>query len=154
MKMYKIITLLSIVLIISLNTSCTSKAEKEIKDRNTYLAENNITASPTASGLYYIETTEGTGVLAQVGDVVQVHYTGKFLNGDVFDSSYDRGEPIEFTLGAGQVIKGWDEGIALMKEGGKATLIIPSNLAYGASDYHSIPAYSTLVFDVELVKIN
>lgn len=152
--MYKIITLLSFVLVVSLSTSCKSKADKEIEDRNAYLAENNITVSPTASGLYYVETTEGTGVLAQAGDVVQVHYSGKFLNGDVFDSSYDRGEPIEFTLGIGQVISGWDEGISLMKQGGKATLVIPSNLGYGAYDYHSIPGYSTLVFNVELVKIN
>ncbi len=135
--------------------SCTSKEEKEIEDRNAYIQENNITVAPTASGLYYIETVEGNGEQAKANDIVSVHYTGKFLNGKTFDSSYDRNQPIEFTLGIGEVIKGWDEGIALMKEGGEATLIIPSNLAYGAygTSDGSIPPYSTLVFDVKLIEI-
>jgi len=84
---------------------------------------------------------------------VKVHYTGTLLNGTKFDSSRDRNEPFEFTLGQGQVIKGWDEGIALMNVGGKATLVIPSTIAYGDRDMGTIPPYSTLVFDVELMDV-
>ncbi len=86
----------------------------------------------TASGLQYTEIVAGTGPAAQPGDIVSVHYTGKLTNGTKFDSSVDRGEPLQFPLGVGRVIKGWDEGIALMKKGGKATLTIPPELAYGA----------------------
>ena len=108
----------------------------------------------TASGLEYNEVTIGTGTQAVAGKTVKVHYTGKFLDGKVFDSSVSRGEPIEFVLGHGRVIKGWDEGIALMKVGGKAQLTIPPNLAYserGAGGV--IPSNATLVFDVELVEV-
>jgi FKBP-type peptidyl-prolyl cis-trans isomerase len=108
----------------------------------------------TASGLEYIEVTPGTGALAVAGKTVKVHYTGKFPDGKVFDSSVSRGEPIEFVLGAGRVIKGWDEGIALMKVGGKAQLTIPPQLAYGERGAGGvIPPNATLVFDVELVEV-
>lgn len=147
--MNKIFLLIVIALFFS---ACADKSEQEKEDLQAYLTTNNITTEPTASGMYYIETLEGTSRLAEAGDVVRVHYTGKLLNGDVFDSSEGR-DPIEFTLGAGRVIPGWDEGIAYMKTGGKATLIIPSDLAYGAQGSGTIPGYSTLVFDVELVEI-
>jgi peptidylprolyl isomerase len=108
----------------------------------------------TASGLEYVETLAGTGAQAKKGDFVRVHYTGKLTNGKVFDSSIPRGEALEFKLGVGQVIRGWDEGIALMKVGGKATLTIPPQLAYGERGAGGvIPPNSTLVFDVELVGI-
>ncbi len=109
----------------------------------------------TASGLEYIEVKAGSGAQAQKGKTVRVHYTGKLQsNGKVFDSSIPRGEPIEFKLGAGQVIKGWDEGIALMKEGGKAQLIIPPQLGYGDRGAGGvIPPNATLIFDVELVSV-
>lgn len=107
----------------------------------------------TASGLKYKMTQEGSGVQAEKGTKVKVHYTGKLEDGTVFDSSVERGQPIEFELGIGRVIKGWDEGIALLKEGGKATFIIPANLGYGARAQRSIPANSTLIFDVELIKV-
>jgi len=108
----------------------------------------------TASGLEYVETLAGTGAQAQAGKFVCVHYTGKFQDGKVFDSSIPRGEPLEFQLGAGRVIKGWDEGIAMMKVGGKATLTIPPHLAYGERGAGGvIPPNATLVFDVELVSI-
>ena len=87
------------------------------------------------------------------GKKVSVHYVGKLLDGTEFDNSVKRGEPIEFVLGQGQVIPGWDEGIAMMKEGEKAVLLIPSKLAYGERGNQAIPPCAPLVFDVELVKV-
>lgn len=108
----------------------------------------------TASGLEYIEVEAGTGTQAKAGSTVSVHYTGKFQDGNVFDSSISRGDPLVFELGAGRVIKGWDEGIVLMKVGGKAQLIIPPDLAYGERGAGGvIPPNATLVFDVELVDV-
>ncbi len=108
----------------------------------------------TASGLEYEEIQAGTGAQAMPGKTVRVHYTGKLQNGKVFDSSIPRGEPIEFKLGAGRVIKGWDEGIALMKEGGKAVLTIPPQLGYGERGAGGvIPPNATLIFEVELVSV-
>jgi FKBP-type peptidyl-prolyl cis-trans isomerase FkpA len=121
--------------------------------RAAYLKAKGITAQPTASGLYYIEKVKGTGAKAAAGKKVKVHYTGTLLDGTKFDSSRDRNQPFEFTLGQGQVIQGWDEGVAMMNVGGKATLIIPSTIAYGDRDMGQIPPYSTLVFDVELLEV-
>lgn len=111
-------------------------------------------AKTTDSGLMYIIENPGSGPKAAKGKMVSVHYAGKFLDGTKFDSSYDRGAPIDFPLGMGRVIKGWDEGIALLQKGGKATLIIPYQLAYGAAGRPPvIPAKATLIFDVELVDV-
>jgi len=107
----------------------------------------------TASGLEYVITSKGNGKQATAGDKVKVHYTGKLLDGTKFDSSVDRGDPFSFQLGKGQVIKGWDEGIALLVEGDKATLTIPAELGYGAQGSGSIPANSKLIFDVELIAV-
>jgi FKBP-type peptidyl-prolyl cis-trans isomerase len=112
------------------------------------------TAKQTPSGLWYVVEQEGTGAQATAGKQVSVHYAGKLQNGTEFDNSYKRGEPISFTLGMGQVIPGWDEGIALMKEGGKYKLIIPSELGYGKRGAGGvIPPNATLIFDTELVKV-
>jgi len=116
-------------------------------------AETDSDESTTAdSGLEYIEIEAGTGPQPQPGDLVRVHYTGTLEDGTEFDSSVDR-EPFSFTLGQGQVIAGWDEGIALMNEGGKALLIIPPELAYGEAGRGPIPSNATLTFEVELVEV-
>lgn len=95
----------------------------------------------------------GTGAEAKPGNTVTVHYTGTFANGSKFDSSVDRGEPFSFILGAGNVIEGWDRGVAGMKVGGKRTLIIPPEMGYGPNDYGPIPGGSTLFFEVELLGV-
>jgi FKBP-type peptidyl-prolyl cis-trans isomerase len=119
-------------------------------DQNTQNAGN----AANTNGLIIRDSVLGTGAEAKVGNLVSVQYTGKLADGKVFDSSIPRGQPIEFTLGAGQVIKGWDQGILGMKVGGKRTLTIPANLGYGANGYPPvIPANATLYFDVELVSV-
>ena len=115
-----------------------------------------VTGAPTktASGLEYWDIKVGTGAVAQSGQHVKVDYTGWLTNGKKFDSSVGTGKPFEFKLGASQVIKGWDEGVAGMKVGGKRQLRIPPDLAYGAAGYPGvIPANSTLIFDVSLVDV-
>jgi FKBP-type peptidyl-prolyl cis-trans isomerase len=107
----------------------------------------------TTSGLVYQDFVVGTGPIAATGDKVRVHYTGTFEDGTKFDSSFDRGQPFEFTLGTGGVIAGWDEGVAGMQVGGKRRLTVPPDLGYGPNDYGPIPGNSTLYFDVELVEV-
>lgn len=118
-----------------------------------YLADNNVTVNPSATGLYRIITEQGKGAKVANNKKVDVHYTGKLLDGSKFDSSYDRNEPISITEGKHEVIPGWEEGLMGLPEGTKATLIIPCDLAYGPTGSGSIPPYSTLVFDVEVVKV-
>ncbi len=106
----------------------------------------------TESGLFYNITKEGTGLSPTKGSKVSVHYKGSLIDGSVFDSSYQRNEPIEFSVGIGQVIQGWDEGIMLLKKGASARFVIPSDLGYGAQGAGAnIPPNSTLIFDVELI---
>lgn len=107
----------------------------------------------TDSGLVYIIQEQGTGEFPQKGDVVLVHYTGYHMNDKKFDSSYDRGYPFSFALGQGSVIDGWDEGIALLKKGGKATLFIPSHLAYGKDGAGNVKSNEDLKFEVKLTDI-
>ena len=116
-----------------------------------YLAENNIEATPTESGLVYVCTQPGNGAKPEAGKKVKVHYTGTLLDGTKFDSSVDRGEPFEFPLGMGYVIPGWDEGVAMMSKGEKGILYVPAKLAYGERQAGPIPAFSNLIFEVELV---
>jgi FKBP-type peptidyl-prolyl cis-trans isomerase FkpA len=114
-----------------------------------------MTAKITDSGLKYEDLTEGNGETAQAGQMVTVHYTGWLENGQKFDSSKDRNDPFRFKLGAGQVIRGWDEGVAGMKIGGTRKLTIPANLGYGARGAGGvIPPNATLIFDVELLALN
>ncbi len=118
------------------------------------VSEKFPSATKTASGLYYIMEKEGTGEQAATGKTVSVHYNGTLASGKKFDASYDRGEPIKFPLGQGMVIPGWEEGIALLKVGGKAKLIIPYNLAYGEQGRPPIiPGKANLIFDVELMGV-
>jgi FKBP-type peptidyl-prolyl cis-trans isomerase len=111
----------------------------------------NVVTSP--SGLQYVDEVVGNGPMPQSGQTVSVHYTGWLTNGKKFDSSVDRGTPFEFVLGQGQVIPGWDEGVASMKVGGKRRLTIPPNLGYGSrgAGGGAIPPNATLVFQVELL---
>lgn len=131
--------------------------ENKIKEATTiaeYILQNGITEKPTASGLYYIETVKGNGEKPSSGKKVSVHYTGYLLDGKKFDSSVDRGQPFQFTLGAGQVIKGWDEGVALMSVGTSAKLLLPSSIAYGPNGAGGvIPPFAPLLFEVQLLKI-
>ena len=124
--------------------------EELLKD---FIKKENITVKPTASGLYFIPETEGKGKKVEKGNKLTIHYTGKFINGEIFDSSIKRGKPIEYIFGEKGFIPVWEEGISYMKEGCKAKLIIPSHLAYGDKKNGPIPAYSTLIFDIELLKV-
>jgi len=150
------------------NAANADKVAEEEAILAAYLEENGITTEANPSGLIYISKQEGTGVQAAAGDDVRVHYEGKLVDGTYFDTSVEEVakanglynerrpyEPFQFTLGQGQVIPGWDEGLAMMKQGGKATLIIPSSIGYGANPRPGgvIKPFNTLIFEVELVEV-
>jgi FKBP-type peptidyl-prolyl cis-trans isomerase len=128
-------------------------AEQEQKILKLYLENANINVKPTSTGLYYIEEKAGNGSSPKSGQKVKVHYTGSFVSGEIFDSSLKRGEVFEFEIGSNKVIPGMEEGICMMKKGGKATLIVPSNIAYGDQEFKMIPPFSTLIFEIELINI-
>jgi FKBP-type peptidyl-prolyl cis-trans isomerase FkpA len=139
----------------SFGQSSTEKKSSPAARANTS-APTKVTGNPkrTVSGLEYWDIMVGTGATATAGQKVTVHYTGWLLSGKKFDSSVDAGRPFSFTLGAHQVIKGWDEGVAGMKVGGKRQLRIPPDLAYGERGYPGvIPPDATLVFDVQLLGV-
>jgi len=127
--------------------------QKEIDELNEYIEYNNIGLKPTESGLYYIQIRKGEGNPVEDGSKVKVHYTGIFLDGQKFDSSYDRDQAVEFEIGTPNIIPGWNEGVKFMREGGKAVIIVPSKLAYGEQGRGDIPPYTTLVFEVELLEV-
>jgi len=134
------------------------EAEKKVKEQKKLEQQQLIDiskgATETSSGLLYFILNEGSGDRPKKGSSVSVHYSGYLLDGTKFDSSYDRGQPITFPIGSGRVIKGWDEGIALLNIGAKAKFIIPSHLAYGERGAGGvIPPNATLIFEVELVDI-
>jgi FKBP-type peptidyl-prolyl cis-trans isomerase len=122
----------------------------------TYAPELNVDVDRmerAEGGLRYEDVQEGTGEMAEPGRTVVVHYTGWLPDGTQFDSSHDRAQPLDVVLGQGRVIRGWDEGIVGMREGGTRRLVIPHGMAYGASGMGPIPPRATLVFDVELLEV-
>lgn len=136
------------------NAEKQQRIEAEKRKQQEALAKHTEDFDKTPSGLFYKITEKGNGKKAKKGDQVAVHYTGMLLDGKVFDSSLYRGQPLNFTVGVGQVIEGWDEGILLLSEGDKARLVIPSDLAYGSQGAGGvIPPNAALIFDVELVRI-
>jgi len=128
--------------------------KQEMQLLEDYLERTNIRVEPLESGLRIVILEEGGGLKPMAGQTVTVHYTGKTIDGKIFDTSLTKPRPLSFILGRGEVIKGWDEGFLHLTQGSKARLIIPSKLAYGDQGYgNAILPYSTLVFDVELINI-
>ena len=149
----KLIVVLLLVVAISI-PACAQKEEKQPAGEAKVAAALPANAVKTSSGLSYVDMTVGTGPSPTAGKPVKVHYTGWLENGTKFDSSVDRGEPFVFTIGAGQVIPGWDEGVMSMKMGGKRKLIVPPELGYGAAGAGGvIPPNAVLIFEVELLDV-
>ncbi|MBP5546162.1 MAG: FKBP-type peptidyl-prolyl cis-trans isomerase [Bacteroidales bacterium] len=128
------------------------KDEEPVKLQE-FLKQNNINVEPTADSLYIITQQKGKGAKVTEGKEVTVHYTGRLLDGTVFDSSVERGTPFTFHIGANEVIPGWDKGLQGQTEGSKLQLIIPSSMGYGERGSGIIPPYATLVFDVEIISV-
>lgn len=134
--------------------STAEQLEIDIDKIEAYIVENSIqNVQTTTSGLHYVISTTGNGQNATAGSNISVHYTGKFLSGGVFDSSIGK-NPIEFPVGTGRVISGWDEGLQLFNSGAKGLLLIPSILAYGPSGRSPIGPNEVLIFEVEMIAIN
>jgi FKBP-type peptidyl-prolyl cis-trans isomerase len=137
--------------IILLSTACESQFDEDKQLMLDYFADNNIDAEVTEEGVYYMIETEGTGDRPLSSSTVTVNYEGSLLDGSIFDSSFERGTPS--TFGLWEVIKGWQIGIPLFKEGGEGYLYIPSELAYGGSARPGIPSNSVLIFKIELIDV-
>jgi len=152
-KIYKRVPcLFGLLLSFGITTEATMAAPNSAKKENIKMAQAQEVTTP--SGLKYTDEVIGNGPSPRNGQTVSVHYTGWLTNGTKFDSSLDRGSPFSFTLGQGQVIKGWDEGVASMKIGGKRKLTIPPDLGYGSRGAGGvIPPNATLVFEVQLLGV-
>ena len=136
----------------AINTVLAQASGSSSAGASALMTDENIITLP--SGLKYIDIVEGTGEMPKKGQTVVVHYTGTLEDGRKFDSSRDRNQPFDFAIGAGRVIKGWDEGLSTMKVGGQRKLIVPPDLGYGARGAGGvIPPNATLIFDVELLAI-
>ena len=155
-KSYSSIILLFVTGLLIVVTSCSPEkkyVKAETDDINTFLG-NNTGFEKKTSGLYYMDATVGTGVQPQTGDTAYVWYTGKFLNGTVFDTNTSTGGVLlYFPVNEARMIAGFDEGVTYMKAGGKAKFLIPSSLGYGPVGYYTIPGYTALLYEVELVKV-
>ena len=154
--MQRFASVLSFFAMLSVASGCGNTNKPNTTASPSTSSPMKVTGQPTStsSGLQYWDIFVGTGPTAAPGNMVKVHYTGFLTSGEKFDSSRDRGEPFSFPLGAGQVIKGWDEGVAGMKVGGQRQLRIPPALGYGASGAGGvIPPNATLIFDVELLEV-
>lgn len=152
-----VVLIVAIVGVVYKITKPSSGSQVNVTSNNNQPIAMNVTTQPVSSndGLQITDEVVGTGAEAVAGKKVTVHYVGTLTDGKKFDSSRDRGTPFTFDLGAGQVIKGWDEGVAGMKVGGKRKLVIPPALAYGNREMGNglIPANSTLIFEVELLNV-
>jgi FKBP-type peptidyl-prolyl cis-trans isomerase len=131
----------------------TDKLSTSTATDNTTTPTPSVTNTTQGGTMQSEDLIVGTGEEAVTGKTVTVNYIGTFTNGTKFDASYDRNQPFSFTLGAGGVIEGWDKGVVGMKVGGKRKLTIPSDMAYGPNDYNGIPGGSTLIFEIELLKV-
>ncbi len=152
MKLFRYCSLLTILILNVLFFSCKKKVDQATSDDRIikqYISDNNLNATATGSGLYYVISTQGTGAQPNSGSTVTVKYKGYLTNGTVFDQTGNSGA----SFGLGNVIKGWQEGIPLFKKGGKGMLLIPSALGYGDQAQGSIPANSVLIFDIELMDV-
>jgi FKBP-type peptidyl-prolyl cis-trans isomerase len=148
--------ILSLFAVLGVASGCGSANKSGASGAPSTSSPMKVSGAPTttASGLQYWDIVVGSGATAAPGNTVKVHYSGFLTGGEKFDSSRDRGEPFSFPLGAGQVIKGWDEGVAGMKVGGQRQLRIPPQLGYGAAGAGgAIPPNATLIFDVELLDV-
>jgi FKBP-type peptidyl-prolyl cis-trans isomerase len=150
------VAVLSVLIILTVESCDPAKKYEKQEQENIdkYLTDNpSQTFDKKPSGLYYYELSAGTGIMPVKHDTAYIKYTGKFLNGTVFDTNVGTTDTLIVPVDEGWLIAGFDEGITYMKTGGKAVFLIPSSLGYGSSQYYSIPGYSTLLFDVELVKV-
>lgn len=145
---------LALIALLALLAACGSRGDAPAPGFSAELGVDTTRMTRAPAGFWYTDVAVGQGPEAVVGRTVTVHYTGWLPNGKKFDSSRDRGEPFAFTLGAGQVITGWDEGVKGMKPGGRRKLVLPPGMAYGeAGAPPDIPPGATLVFDVEVLKV-